>query len=592
MALERDSETATLLVVDDAPFFSRLLADLLASRGFAVLQAASGQEVIDLVNRQEIDLILSDIEMPGINGPELLRRVKRQHPEMPVIMISAHQDFQAAREVLRDGALEYLTKPIDEIELFAAVDRALALRQEFRRRQQLDRQAQRRLSDLVLLREIGDTANSSADLQRLIDKVLDSIRLSAEVEIASLMLLEADGLLHIRAARGLPAEVVAAARVAPGEGVAGHVLEHGQPVLIDDLERDGRFAPAAGARRYSNRSLLSVPLRLRDRIIGVLNVNNKLSGETFAAADLHLLTTIANQTALAIENFELVSSLRRQARELEQANLSLQHQQQARGRLVCNLSHELKTPLTSVLGYVDLVLNFFAELEPEALRDYLQQVHGQGMHMARLIEGMLTLFTLDAGGGQWQFEELDLEAALRSCLGDRDADCAQAGLKIDLAHAPQRRVWADRELLQGLLAALLDNAIKFNRPGGRLAVRSEPRWRDGLEFVYLQIHNDGLGIPVGQEQAIFEQYAQLGDINTDKPQGVGIGLALCQAILKHLRGDIFLEPAGTEGTTFGVLLPTRASYGVLINGEADGDQGGQGVQVRLPLGGNQEVGQA
>lgn len=567
--VEQIRAAATLLVVDDAPFFRHLLADLLSSRGFEVLQVASGPEVIDLISRQEIDAVLSDIEMPGMNGPELLRRIKRLRPEIPVIMISSHHDFQAAREVLRDGALEYLTKPIEEAELFAAIDRALELRQQCRKRQATDRQAQRRLSDLVLLREIGDTANSTADLQGLIDKVLDSIRLSMEVDIASLMLLESDGLLHIRAARGLPAEVVATARVASGQGVAGYVLAKGEPVLIDNLERDGRFPVAEGSHRYNNSSLLSVPLRSRDRVIGVLNVNNKGSGETFTAVDQNLLTTIANQTALAIENFDLVSNLRQQARQLEQANQSLRQLQQARSQLVCNLSHELKTPLTSVLGYVDLALNFFDQLDPAALGEYLQQVHDQGTHMARLIDGMLTLFTLDAGGGDWRLEELSLPEALGQCLAERQGDCENAALSLECEHGEQPAVFADRELLRGLLAALLDNAIKFNRPQGRLSLRSHLHNRDGLDYVYLQMHNDGRSIPPQAQQAIFQQYVQLGEINTDKPEGVGIGLAVSQAILARLHGQIFLEPAGDEGATFALLLPTRISYGVLTDGRAD-----------------------
>lgn len=563
------TQAARLLVVDDAPFFRRLLADLLGSRGFAVLQAASGLEVIDLINRREIDVVLSDIEMPEMNGPELLRRIRRLRPELPVIMISSHQDFQAAREVLRDGALDYLTKPLDQTELFAAVERALAQCQVSRKRQAADRQARRRLADLVLLRDIGDTANSGADLQRLIDKVLDSIREAVEVEMASLMLLEADGLLHIRAARGLPAEVVAGTRIAPGQGVAGYVLAQGEPVLIDDLERDGRFPPRAGAHRYETRSLLSVPLRSRDRVIGVLNVNNKRSGETFTAVDQTLLTTIAQQTALAIENFGLVTSLRRQARELELANASLRQQQQARSRLVCNLSHELKTPLTAVLGYTDLALNFFAELEPQTLRDYLRQVSGQGSHMGRLIEGMLTLFTLDAGGGAWQPEALSLAEVLEQCLAERRDDCAAAALQLEVVQAVLPEVWADRQLLHALLSALLDNAIKFNRPQGRLSLHSALKSSGGLDFIYLQLHNDGCSIPREEQQAIFEPYVQLGDLNTAKPQGVGIGLALCQAILKQLQGQIFLEPGAEEGATFGLLLPTRASYGVLTDGRTD-----------------------
>lgn len=562
-------EAATLLVVDDAPFFRQLLADLLEGRGFQVVQAASGAEVVDLISRLQIDAVLSDIEMPEMNGPELLRRVKRLRPEIPVIMISSHLDFQAAREVLRDGALEYLTKPLEEAELFAAIDRALELRQQSRKRQASERQAQRRFSDLVLLRELGDTANSSADLQQLVDKVLDSIQISVEVDITSLMLLENDGLLHIRAARGLPPEVVSSARVAPGQGVAGYVLAKGEPVLIDDLVRDGRFPVAEGSRRYNNSSLLSVPLRSRDRVIGVLNVNNKGSGETFTAVDQNLLTTIANQTALAIENFDLVSSLRQQARELEQANLRLRQQQQARSRLVCNLSHELKTPLTSVLGYADLVLNFFDQLDPTAISEYLLQVHTQGAHLVRLIDGMLTLFTLDAGGGGWRLEELSLPAALGQCLAERQSDCEAAALKVESEHGQQPAVFADRELLRALLAALLDNAIKFNRPQGRLSLRSHLQSRDGLDYVYLQLHNDGRDIPPEAQQSIFQQYVQLGEINTDKPEGVGIGLAMSRAILGRLHGQIFLEPAGDEGATFGLLLPTRTSYGVLTNGRAD-----------------------
>ncbi|HKK01598.1 MAG TPA: response regulator, partial [Desulfuromonadales bacterium] len=319
-----------IVVVDDAPFFRHLLTDLLEDRGYRVLPLASGDEVADLIGRTEVAAVLTDIEMPGLAGPELLRRIKRLQPELPVIMISSHQDFQAAREVLRDGALDYLVKPIESEELFATVERAFGVYQASQKTARVEREARRRLSDLILLKEIGASASREDDLERFFGKLLDSIRDSAEVEIASLMLLEEDGLLHIRAARGLPGTVTQEARVATGEGISGHVLATGEAVLIEDITRDSRFAPSGGGDRYQTRSLLSVPISSRENVIGVLNVNNKRSGETFTAADEHLLTTIAHQTALAIENFQLVSSLRQQTRNLEDANRQLVRFQQAR----------------------------------------------------------------------------------------------------------------------------------------------------------------------------------------------------------------------------------------------------------------------
>lgn len=555
-----------ILVVDDAPFFRRYLADLLEERGYRVVQAASGDEVPEIVTCQEIAAVLTDIEMPGISGAEVLRRVKRLRPDIPVIIISSHEDFAVAREVLRGGALDYLVKPLQRDELLAAVDRAMRARQEFLKSAAVQREAQRRLSDLVLLREVGETASSGEDLQRLFDKILDSIKVSADVGIASLMLLEDDGLMHIRAARGLSADIVESVRVAPGEGISGHVLASGEAVLIDDLSRDGRFPSSGGGDRYQTRSLLSVPIRCRDQVIGVLNVNNKRSGETFTADDQNLLAAIAHQAALAIENFKLVSSLRQQARELEEAHGDLVKQYQARSRLVCNLSHELKTPLTSVLGYVDLILNFSRQIGDEERRDYLEKVYAESLNLERLITGMLRLFSIDSGREEWDQRDFSLAELVTEALEKQKPALSEKGVRVEVDLAGDLAdLYSDREKAAILIHSLMDNAVKFNRPGGMLEIRAENRAVDGLGHVYLRIHNDGRSVPEEAGEDIFDPYTQLGDINTDKPQGVGIGLALCRAIVARMQGRIFLEPAGIEGTTFGLLLPTRETYGVLTD---------------------------
>ena len=553
---EKNEAVPTILVVDDTPFFRQYVRDMLETQGYRVLDSGDSRAVPELVAGEDICAVLTDLEMPGLSGVEVLRTVKDMRPELPVVIISSHEDFSAARQVLRHGALDYLVKPVEQDELLDAVQRSVAAHRASLREASAQREAQRRLSDLILLKEIGETASNGADLQILFDKIVDSITLSADVEMVSMMLRDDDGNLSIAAARGLSSDIMNRAKVAPGEGISGHVLATGRPILITDLSRDQRFHSAGDAERYKNQSLLSVPVRIKDRVLGVINVNNKRSGETFNAEDQNLLTTIAHQVALAIENFKLVSSLRQQARELEEANLHLVKFNKARSQLVCNLSHELKTPLTSILGFVDLIINFFDHIDRDELRDYLGKVHSESLHMEKLISGMLRLFSIDSGGEKWDWRTFSIEGLLSEAFTRKGYEIAEKDLAPALDIPPDLQdIFGDPEKVGILINALVDNAVKFNRPGGKILVRLENRQIEERPHVYLQIHNDGLAVPAESGEDIFNEYTQLGDINTEKPTGVGIGLAICKAILNRMGGSIFLEPTSGEGTTFGVLFP-------------------------------------
>jgi len=561
-----DAAHPSILVVDDAPFFRKTLRDLLEGQGYPVLEAASGAEVSDIITRYPVGAVLTDIEMPEVSGPEVLRRVKRLRPELPVIVISSHHDFDAAREVLRDGALEYLVKPLDPTELFKAVERAgQSLAASLQTAEAL-LDAQRRFSDLVLLQEVGEATGTEENQQLLLDKILELVRDAMQVEIISLMLVEKDGLMRIRSASGLTPEIVERTRVAPGQGVSGHVLATGNEILLEDIVRDGRFPCREGDVAYRTRSALSMPIRMRDRVIGVLNVNNKVNGDSLSAADRNLLRVIAHQTALAIENFKLVANLRQQALDLVKSNRTLQRLHQARSQLVCNLSTELKGPLLTLRGAVDVLSNCRGELSVEETGTYLGKINGEAQRLERLLSGMLCLFSLDSGGGELEQSSFSLNEVIEEAAQARADDIALASLQVVLRQvrgvAP---VYGDRDKTLTLVEALLDNAIKFNRQGGGIRLRLENAITDGLGYVYFQISNDGQPIPESMVENIFEQHLQLGNSPGDKSIGAGIGLAVCRAVVERMKGKIFLEPPQGEGATFGVLLPTRESYGVIKN---------------------------
>ncbi len=556
--------SALVLVADSSTDGLEHLGHLLADRCFEVRKAGLGAEVPALLARENFLAVFCEEQLPDVSGLSLLKKVRRLRPDVPVVILSSGLDFGRARRILREGALDVLQRPVDAEELDEVLERARDFRQQEQRAAELQRQARRRLTDLVLLSEIGKTANSEESLQDLFRKIVDSISLAAEVNIVSLMVQDADGLMRIKAAKGLSDPIMKKTRVAPGEGISGYVLASGEAVLIDDISRDSRFSPSGGGDRYQTLSLLSVPIRCRDRVIGVLNVNNKRSGETFTAEDRNLLLTIAHQAALAIENFKLVTHLQIQARELEQANRDLRRLNSARTRLICNLSHELRTPLTSVLGYLDLLCHFDRHIDTEDVRDYIEKAHESSQHLEKIVGGMLKLFSLDSGSETWTWSALSLEPLVYQVLMELDAKIKEIGLSVDLDFTdPLSSIYGDREKVVLVLRALLDNAVKFNRTGGALVIKAANVSLGGLDHVRLRIHNDGKAIPTDVQDVVFDQYSQLGDMNTQKPDGLGIGLALVRTILRHMKGQITLEACDSEGTTFTVFFPARESFGAL-----------------------------
>jgi K+-sensing histidine kinase KdpD len=516
------------------------------------------QGVADQISREKIQIVFSDLSGAGCSALNVLSQIRRVHPQLSLVAILPEEDFSLGLSAFRMGADDVLVHPLDKDALLACRDNLQSREQEEAQFARTQQEAKRSLDDLILLKAIGETTSSTEDLQKLLDRVVDLIQGALDVEIVSLMLVDEENVLTIRSACGLPDDIRHKVTIAPGEGVSGHVLLHGEAVLIDDLSTDGRFPPRDGVVRYRTGSLLSVPIQYQQRIVGVLNVNNKRNSEAFTGIDQELLQTIAHQAALAIENMKLVGHLQGKNAELEQAHESLMKLHQDRTRFVCNLSHELKTPLTSVLGFSDLLLNFFDQIETTKLREYIASIYLEGKHLEHLLTGMLRLFSLDSGSENWNWQVISLSETLSRVLEDHDIRIQEMNLDLHVDFPEDLQpVWADQDKLELLFDALIDNAVKFNRQGGRLSVTAGNLTLHGEPALYLQIGNQGKTVPRESAEDIFQEYSQLGELDACKPRGVGVGLATCRAILRQMQGEIFLEPNDEEGTSIGLLLPTR-----------------------------------
>jgi signal transduction histidine kinase/DNA-binding NarL/FixJ family response regulator len=557
-----------ILLIDDAPLILDLLEDILESLDCPILRSELGLGITQMLDEENVAVVFCDVSLPDINGVNVLQMIKQHTPEIQVIMISGQQDFDVARQVLRERALDYLVKPFSPEEVLRSAKLGISSYFQAVHQNEARLEAQRRMADLILLKKVGETASSGNGLQELFDQILDSIVHSTGVEVASLMLLKDDGLLHIAAAYGLAPDIARTVRVAPGEGISGHVLATGEAVLVPNIDQDSRFKSLDGGLRYKNQSLLSVPIYVRDEFVGVINVNNKKSGYPFDLEDQNLLVAIANQVSLAMENFELINNLRQQALVLEHTNEDLVRVNRARTRLVCNLSHELKTPLTSIMGYIDLSLTFFKKLSEDELKDNLLQVHGEGKRLERLITGMLRLFSIESEREVWRWKSFGVPWSIADALQYYSSKMSERNLATEInIQEDLPEIYGDQEKFGMAFNSLIDNAVKFNCDGGRVRITAEVKKFEGLDYVYLQIFNDGQTVPTRAHETIFDSYTQLGDIDTEKPHGVGIGLALVKVVVDRMKGDIFLEELTDvcEGTCFGLMLPTENTYNQLVS---------------------------
>lgn len=548
-----------LLLLEEDPASLAVIRDVWPEAEVTVRALSEPQGLADQVSREKIQVVFCDLVAADSAGYFAIQNIRRVHPHLPLVAVLTEPDLALTLLAFRNGASDVLVRPLDHAAV-AETGQRLSHQGESAALQATAQQAARRsLDDLILLKAVGETTHSAQDLQILLDRIVDLIQNALDVDIVSLMLVDDDGVLKIRSSRGLPENVQHRVTIAPGEGVAGHVIEHGEPVLIDDLSTDGRFPPRGGVVRYRTGSLLSVPIRYQQRVMGVLNVNNKRNGEAFSGADQELLLTIAHQTALAIENMKLVGRLQEKNLEVERAHADLVKLHRDRTRFVCNLSHELKTPLTSVLGFADLMHNFFEQIDSSSQQEYIQRIYTEGKHLEQLLTGMLRLFSIDSGSEHWQWQNLSLEKTLADVLLKYKARIEEKGLQVKLQLPKDlREVWGDQDKLELLLDALVDNAVKFNRQDGELTVSAGNLTLHEQPLVYLQVANQGQTVQREDAESIFQEYSQLGELDAGKPSGVGIGLATCRAILRQMQGDIFLEPNedDVEGTSIALLLPT------------------------------------
>jgi signal transduction histidine kinase/DNA-binding response OmpR family regulator len=291
-----------ILILDDNQALCNETAQTLIDAGYAAQGAFSAQQALELARQQTFDVVLADIYLPDENGIQVFTQLREITPEIAGIAMTGYSSWQVAMEALRAGFTGFLVKPFPTEQLIAAV--TAALEQETLRRDNA------RLRALVPLYEIARSFMGATELSQVLNQVVTTVRQETRAEIASLMLLDDEHAeLTVAAADGLPQAFVETQRRQVGTSISGMVAERGEAVIIaDDVPLDSQMR--ASLEKPELGSALSLPLRVRGEVIGVLNLSRLRGVAPFTQADLELAAVLAGQAAVAIDQARLIDVMR------------------------------------------------------------------------------------------------------------------------------------------------------------------------------------------------------------------------------------------------------------------------------------------
>jgi signal transduction histidine kinase len=319
-------------------------------------------------------------------------------------------------------------------------------------------------------------------------------------------------------------------------------------INIGDIEADADVPPAtlAAGRALGYKSLLAVPMLRGGAAIGSIGVASR-SARPFTDKQAALLGTFADQAVIAIENVRLFQELRARTDELEVAN-------RHKSEFLANMSHELRTPLNAVIGFSEVLLErMFGELNDKQA-EYLHDILSSGRHLLSLINDILDLAKIEAGRMELDLGAFDLPIALDNALTLVRERATRHGIGLDLAVDRQLgTLVGDERKIKQVLLNLLSNALKFTPEGGKVIVRAVR----AAGAVEISVSDTGIGIAHDDQEAIFEEFRQVGTDYARKREGTGLGLALSKRFVELHGGVLWVTSEVGRGSTFTLSIPER-----------------------------------
>jgi signal transduction histidine kinase len=444
-------------------------------------------------------------------------------------------------------------------------EKAISLAQELSVMLDFTLQKQQMSEAHTTLANIAPSLSAEMDLDDLLSHIIQSAAYITYAQASSILLLQPDRkTLRFVSVFGSDMALRETLRQVsvPIEGsLAGSVVQTGQPLISNQTEADPEWFSGVKERSQAvTTSLLAVPLKAQNQIIGALEVINQKYGDGFDQADLEILTFLASQAAIAIQNARLLSD--RQASLTEMKRL-----EQRKSQFIALASHELRTPLNLVMGYATLLRDFLNADSPTAQRDAedcLEQIEQAASRLASMVSNITSLYNLETGRTQLILESCEVLPIVRRAMDEYQPWSRRKGIEMVLeSEQPTWRTICDAIEFTRIIDSLLNNAIKFTPEGGKVTVsitatnyatpsQLDQPPRPGILFC---INDTGPGIAEDQMDIIFERFSQVDNHLNRQQGGIGLGLPLAKSLVERHGGELWVESVVGQGSKFYFTLP-------------------------------------
>jgi GAF domain-containing protein len=426
-------------------------------------------------------------------------------------------------------------------QLTLGIERAHSYEQERRRAEQLD-----------LLYTIGQRVVGIIDLKLLQEETIRCIQDGLQPQQSLLALLEGEHLVIHAASSYTERGDLPPTRLSLEESsLLCWVARKEMPLLVPDITADPRFQTEYHAD--DARAEMAVPLRTKNQVIGILHVQGSQPNQ-FDESDLSTLQAIASLVSGAIERARLYTELQESVRQLQETD-------QLRRDVLSTINHEMRAPLTAILGFTDFLLRQQAGPLTQSQEEYLGDIRAAGERILNLVENILEAARLEEGQVVPRCTEVQIAhvvARTRAMIQPAAMEKAltlEARISDDLPAA-----WADPMMVERILINLLQNAVKFTPPGGSVWVTAKRSEKDS-DMLEISVRDTGIGIDPKDFDSIFQRYRRLETPAVGQVSGTGLGLYIVQGLVHAHRGRIWVESALGQGSTFTFTLSTEPPKG-------------------------------
>ncbi|MFB2876054.1 response regulator [Floridanema aerugineum] len=589
--LKPPSKTS-ILIVDDRPDNLRLLATILEFPGYIVRKSLSGNMALQSVQQNPPDLILLDINMPGMDGYEVCQKLKASEvtQHIPIIFISAFDDISDKVKGFEVGGQDYITKPFQELEVLARIKNQLLIQQQQQllivQNQKLERevherqlaeaevrqlninlergvqirtlQLQQSLNFAATLKQISDRMRDCLDQHQILQMVVEALGCALEVNCCDAVLYHPDRLKSVMRYQWVQPEL--------NQTKDQPFYTIDSPEVYQQLQQKYCFAFCQIESNSTGNQAAILACPIFDNQVEETGILGDLwlyrnTGSSFGEMEVNLVEQVANQCAIALRQAHLYEAAQAQVQELQRLN-------QLKNEFLNTISHELRSPIASMKMIIQLLASLLSQEDNQTqgnrelvsqnrqILRYLKVLQEECDRELLLVEDLLNLQHLEAGTYPQQLSEINLKDWILHTIEPFEIRTQnhQQYLKINLA-ANLPTVNCDPFSLSRVVTELLNNACKYTPAGGTIAIELSILQEKTTQqeasislinqssWLQLIVTNTGVEIPEPELPRIFDKFYRIPQNDPWKYGGTGLGLALVKKLVEQMGGNIIAKSA-------------------------------------------------